>query len=55
MWKDQFGWVYREMDYGVLSIAIHPDISGRPQVPLMPGRLIEYTNGHGGVEWTLPR
>jgi peptidoglycan/xylan/chitin deacetylase (PgdA/CDA1 family) len=24
MWRDQFDWVYREMDYGVFPITIHP-------------------------------
>ena len=41
MWKDQFDWVYREMDYAVFAITIHPDVSGRPQVLLMLERLIE--------------
>ena len=27
------------------------DVSGRPQVLLMLERLIEYMNGHEGVEW----
>ncbi|KAF5303115.1 hypothetical protein FQR65_LT19042 [Abscondita terminalis] len=35
MWKDQFDWVYREMDYAVFPITLHPDVSGRPQVLLM--------------------
>ncbi len=51
MWKDQFDWVYREMDYAVFAITIHPDVSGRPQVLLMLERLIEYINGHEGCEW----
>jgi len=51
MWRDQFDWVYREMDYGVFAITIHPDVSGRPQVLLMLERLIEYINGHDGCEW----
>ena len=51
MWRDQFDWVYREMDYGVFPFTIHPDVSGRPQVLLMLERLIEYINGHDGVEW----
>ncbi|HEX5534466.1 MAG TPA: polysaccharide deacetylase [Actinomycetales bacterium] len=50
-WRDQFDWVYREMDYAVFTISIHPDVSGRPQVLLMLERLIEYINGHEGVEW----
>jgi peptidoglycan/xylan/chitin deacetylase (PgdA/CDA1 family) len=51
MWKDQFDWVYREHDYAVFTITIHPDVSGRPQVLLMHERLIEYINGHKGIRW----
>ncbi|MDQ3654649.1 MAG: polysaccharide deacetylase [Chloroflexota bacterium] len=51
LWRDQFDWVYREMDYGVFPFTIHPDVSGRPQVLLMLERLIEYINGHDGVRW----
>ncbi|MCU1577050.1 MAG: hypothetical protein JWP70_1754 [Leifsonia sp.] len=51
LWRDQFDWVYREMDYAAFTIAIHPDVSGRPQVLLMLERLIEYINGHEGVTW----
>jgi peptidoglycan/xylan/chitin deacetylase (PgdA/CDA1 family) len=51
MWKDQFDWVYREYDYAVFTITIHPDVSGRPQVLLMHERLIEYINGHEGIRW----
>ncbi len=51
MWRDQFDWVYREHDYAVFTMTIHPDVSGRPQVLLMHERLIEYINGHEGVQW----
>lgn len=51
MWKDQFDWVYREMDYAVFPITIHPDVSGRPQNLLMIERLIEYMSSHDGVEF----
>ncbi|OWJ68648.1 polysaccharide deacetylase family protein [Inquilinus limosus] len=51
MWRDQFDWVYREMDYAVFAFTIHPDVSGRPQVLLMLERLIEHINGHDGVRW----
>jgi peptidoglycan/xylan/chitin deacetylase (PgdA/CDA1 family) len=51
MWRDQFDWVYREMEYAVFPITIHPDVAGRPQVLLMLERLIEYINGHEGVSW----
>lgn len=51
LWRDQFDWVYREFDYGIFPMTIHPDVSGRPQVLLMLERLIEYINGHEGVRW----
>ncbi|AHY47133.1 Polysaccharide deacetylase [Rubrobacter radiotolerans] len=51
MWRDQFDWVYREMEYAIFPITIHPDVSGRPQVLLMHERLIEYINSHDGVRW----
>ncbi|GAA7154481.1 polysaccharide deacetylase [Helicobacter pylori] len=51
MWIDQFDWVYREMDYAVFSMTIHPDVSGRPQVLLMHERIIEHINKHEGVRW----
>ncbi|MCO7642408.1 polysaccharide deacetylase [Pseudomonas sp. S 311-6] len=51
MWRDQFDWVYREHDYAVFPITIHPDVSGRPQVLLMLERLIEYMRSHDGVRF----
>ena len=51
LWRDQFDWVYREMDYAIFPLTIHPDVSGRPQVLLMLERLIEYISGHAGVRW----
>ena len=51
MWRDQFDWVYREYDYAVFPITIHPDVSGRPQVLLMLERLFEHISGHEGVRF----
>jgi peptidoglycan/xylan/chitin deacetylase (PgdA/CDA1 family) len=51
MWRDQFDWVYREMDYGVFTMTIHPDVSGRPQVLLMLERLIAHIKAHPAVRW----
>jgi peptidoglycan/xylan/chitin deacetylase (PgdA/CDA1 family) len=51
MWRDQFDWVYRENDYAVFTMTIHPDVSGRPQVLMMLERLIAHINGHEGVRW----
>ncbi|HLS65426.1 MAG TPA: polysaccharide deacetylase [Pseudogracilibacillus sp.] len=50
-WKDQFDWVYENMDYAVFTMTIHPDVSGRPQVLKMHERLIEYIGKHDGVKW----
>jgi len=49
IWRDQFDWVYREMDYAVVTFTIHPDVSGKPQVLLMLERLYEHVIGHAGV------
>ncbi|EAL8759925.1 polysaccharide deacetylase [Campylobacter coli] len=51
MWIDQFDWVYREMDYAIFPMTIHPNVSARPQVLLMHERIIEHINKHEGVKW----
>ena len=51
MWRDQFDWVYREMDYAVFPMTIHPDVAGRPQVLLMLERLFAYISAHPGVRF----
>jgi len=51
IWKDQFDWVYREYDYAVYTLTIHPDVSGRPQVQLMLERVIQYLQSHSGVRF----
>jgi peptidoglycan/xylan/chitin deacetylase (PgdA/CDA1 family) len=48
MWLDQFDWVYREYDYAVFPITIHPDVAGRPQVLLMLERVIAHIRAHEG-------
>jgi peptidoglycan-N-acetylglucosamine deacetylase len=50
-WRDQFDWVYRENDYAVFTMTIHPDVSGRPQVLLMLERLIEHIQKHDGIKF----
>ncbi|MEW1722498.1 polysaccharide deacetylase [Streptomyces sp. NPDC093109] len=51
MWRDQFDWVYRENDYAVFTMTVHPDVSGRPQNLLMHERLIDHISAHPGVRW----
>ena len=51
MWRDQFDWVYRELDYAVFPITLHPDVSGHPQVLLMLERLIRHLSAFPGVRF----
>ncbi len=51
MWRDQFDWVYREMDYGVVTFTIHPDVSGKPHVLMMLERLYNHIIRHPGVSF----
>lgn len=51
MWQDTFDWTYRENDYAVFAMTIHPDVSGRPPQLLAHERLIEHINKHEGVRW----
>ncbi len=51
LWRDQFDWVYREHDYAVFAMAIHPDVSGRPQSLLMLERLYAHMARHPGVRF----
>ena len=51
LWRDQFDWVYREYDYAVFPLTIHPDVAGRPQVLLMLERLYAYMISHPGVRF----
>ncbi len=51
LWRDQFDWVYREYDYAVFPITIHPDVSGRPQVLMMLERLYSHMIRHPGVRF----
>ncbi len=51
MWRDQFDWVYREYDYAVFAMTIHPDVSGRPQVLMMHERIYAHIIKHPGVRF----
>lgn len=51
LWKDEFDFCYREYDYAVFPMTIHPDVSGRPQNILMNERLLSYMKGHPGVSF----
>jgi peptidoglycan-N-acetylglucosamine deacetylase len=51
LWLDQFDWIYKECDYAIYTMTIHPDVSGRPQVLAMHERLITHIGSHDGVRW----
>lgn len=51
IWRDHFDYYYREYDFFIFPMTIHPDASGKPHALLMHERLIEYINSHEGVEW----
>ena len=51
LWRDQFDWVYREYDYAVFPMTLHPDVSGRPQVLMMLERLYGHIIRHSGVKF----
>ena len=51
MWCDQFDWVYREYEYAVFPMTIHPDVSGRPHVLMMLERLYNHIIRHPGVRF----
>ncbi|KAK5447952.1 hypothetical protein LTS15_009451 [Exophiala xenobiotica] len=51
IWKDRFEYFYREYDYFIFPMCIHPDASGHPHVIMAHERFIEWVNTHEGVEW----
>jgi peptidoglycan-N-acetylglucosamine deacetylase len=51
LWRDHFDFIYREYDYAVVPMTIHPDVSGKPQVLMMLERLIGHMMKHPGVEF----
>lgn len=51
LWRDQFDWVYREYDYAVFTLTIHPDVSGKPQVLSMHERLFGHIAKHPGISF----
>ncbi len=55
MWKDQFDYVYREYDYAVFPICIHPDVSGHAQCIIPLEELIEHMMKHEGVKFVTYR
>jgi peptidoglycan/xylan/chitin deacetylase (PgdA/CDA1 family) len=51
MWRSYFDYCYREYDYAVFPMTIHPDVSGRPNVILALERLTQHILSHPGVRF----
>ena len=51
MWRDEFDWVYREMDYGIFPITIHPDVSRQAASAAHAGATGRPHQSHSGVKW----
>jgi peptidoglycan-N-acetylglucosamine deacetylase len=51
IWRDEFAYMYREVDGGVLTLTMHPQVIGRGHRMLMLERLIEHFRGHDGVRF----
>jgi peptidoglycan/xylan/chitin deacetylase (PgdA/CDA1 family) len=51
IWRDEFDYMCREVDAGILTITMHPQVIGRGHRMLMLERLIEYFQGHEGVRF----
>lgn len=51
LWKAHFDYFYREEDWFVFPLTLHPDTAGRPHVLMTVERLIEYIQTFEGVEF----
>jgi len=51
MWQDQFDWVYRNYNWGIFNMCLHPDASGHPQMLMMLERLLDHMRHHDGVRF----
>ena len=52
-WKDHFDYCYREIDGGVVTVAVHPQSIGRAPNIMMLERFIGHMKSHPGV-WFAP-
>jgi peptidoglycan-N-acetylglucosamine deacetylase len=51
IWRDEFAYAYERVPAGVLTITLHPEVSGRGHRILMLERLIRHFREHDGVEF----
>ncbi|MGC8609511.1 MAG: hypothetical protein ACP5UV_06560, partial [Thermoplasmata archaeon] len=48
-WKAAFDYVYREYEYAIFPINIHPDVSGHPEAIIFNEKFIQYLQSRSGV------
>ena len=49
IWLDHFDWIYRDFDYAIYPLCLHPDAAGKPHVIMATERLIDHALSHSGV------
>ena len=49
IWIDHFDWIYRNFDYAIYPLVLHPDAAGKPHVLMATERLIDHALRHSGV------
>lgn len=51
IWREEFTFMYREVDDGVYTLTMHPQVIGRGHRMLMLERLIGFFQGHAGARF----
>ena len=49
IWIDYFDWIYRNHDYAIYPLALHPDAAAKPHLMLALERLVDHVLRHRGV------
>ena len=49
IWIDYFDWIYRNHDYAIYPLALHPDAAAKPHLMLALERLIDHILRHRGA------
>lgn len=51
-WRDQFDYMYENVDDGVYVLTMHPQVSGRSELIMRHEKLIQYFKGYEDVKFT---
>ena len=49
IWIDYFDWIYRNHDYAIYPLALHPDAAAKPHIMLALERLVDHILRHRGA------